>query len=169
MSIITGSGHNEMDEPGSGKLAVIKVLGNGKRRFDPVAKARLIDACLEPGVSVAGLALEHGVNANLLRNWIALRRRDARKEQSAAKANEAAAFIPVIEAASGSVSSAGAVALAVEREAGVERVGETARSPRVRLRAQMPNGVTLTLDCGDAGLLSAMIEALGRCDVPAGA
>lgn len=27
-------------------------------------------ACLEPGVSVSRLALEHGVNANLLRKWI---------------------------------------------------------------------------------------------------
>ena len=87
VSIITGSGHNDMDEPGSGKLAVIKVLGNGKRRFDPVTKARLIDACLEPGVSVAGLALEHGVNANLLRNWIALRRREAKKERPVTQAN----------------------------------------------------------------------------------
>jgi transposase len=32
----------------------------------------------------------------------------------------------------------------------------------------MPNGVTLSLEGGDARLLSAMIEALGRCDVPAG-
>ena len=146
-----------------------KALGNGKRRFDPVTKARLIDACLEPGVSVAGLALEHGVNANLLRNWIALRRREAKKERPVTQANEAAAFIPVIEAASGSVSSAGAGAPGIRREAHVKPVQEMARSPRVRLRAQMPNGVTLTLDCGDVGLLSAMIEALGRCDVPAGA
>jgi len=28
--------------------------------------------------------------------------------------------------------------------------------------------VTLALEGGDARLLSAMIEALGRCDVPAG-
>jgi transposase len=32
----------------------------------------------------------------------------------------------------------------------------------------MPNGVTLALEGGDAQLLSAMIEALGRCDVPTG-
>ncbi|WP_426124496.1 transposase [Pararhizobium sp. PWRC1-1] len=27
-------------------------------------------ACLEPGVSVSRLALEHGVNANLVRKWV---------------------------------------------------------------------------------------------------
>jgi transposase len=59
----------------SGRLGVTKVLRNGKRRFDPVEKERLIDAALEPGVSVAGLALAHGINANQLRNWIRLRQR----------------------------------------------------------------------------------------------
>jgi len=65
-----------MDGAGrSGSLRVVQVLGNGKRRFDPVEKERLIDTALEPGVSIAGLALAHGVNANQLRNWVALRRR----------------------------------------------------------------------------------------------
>ena len=54
-----------MDEA-YGKLRVTAVLRNGRRRFDPISKARLVDACLEPGVSVARLALEYGVNANLL-------------------------------------------------------------------------------------------------------
>jgi transposase len=56
----------------SGQLRVVKVLRNGKRRFDPVEKERLIDAALEPGVSVAGLALAHAINANQLRNWVKL-------------------------------------------------------------------------------------------------
>ncbi len=36
-----------------------------------------------------------------------------------------------------------------------------------QLTVEMPNGVTLRLDCtgGDASLVSAMIESLGRCDV----
>lgn len=56
--------------PGAGGLRVVKVLSNGKRRFDPVEKDRLIDAALRPGVSVAHLALAHCVNANQLRNWM---------------------------------------------------------------------------------------------------
>ncbi|MFW8642412.1 transposase [Rhizobium beringeri] len=59
---------------GSGGLRAVKVLPNGKRRFDPVEKDRLIDAAMKPGVSVARLALAHGVNANQLRNWVKLRR-----------------------------------------------------------------------------------------------
>jgi transposase-like protein len=41
-----------------------------RRRFDPQAKDELVQACLRPGVSVARIALEHGLNANLLRKWI---------------------------------------------------------------------------------------------------
>jgi transposase len=36
----------------------------------PQAKRELIEGCLQPGVSVAKLALMHGINANLLRKWI---------------------------------------------------------------------------------------------------
>lgn len=54
-----------MDEA-YGKLWVTAVLRNSRRRFDPLSKVRLVEACLQPGVSVARLALEYGVNANLL-------------------------------------------------------------------------------------------------------
>ncbi|WP_250453826.1 transposase [Caballeronia sp. ATUFL_M2_KS44] len=51
-------------------LAVTLVGRDGKRRYDSQYKLRLIEACMQPGVSVAGLALKAGVNANLLRRWI---------------------------------------------------------------------------------------------------
>ena len=43
---------------------------NGRCRYDPEAKRELVEACLRPSVSVARMALEHGINANLLRKWI---------------------------------------------------------------------------------------------------
>ena len=43
---------------------------DGRNCYDPQAKRELIEACLQPGVSVAKLALTHGVNANLLRTWV---------------------------------------------------------------------------------------------------
>ena len=43
---------------------------DGRCRYDPAAKRELIEAALRPGVSVAGLALRHGINANLLRTWM---------------------------------------------------------------------------------------------------
>ncbi len=53
-------------------LAGTLVGRDGKRRYDRQSKRRLVEACLQPGVSVAGLALKAGINANLLRRWITL-------------------------------------------------------------------------------------------------
>ena len=55
-------------------LEITCVRRDGRRRYEPASKERLIEACLRPGVSLAGLALQHGVNANLLRKWVARRR-----------------------------------------------------------------------------------------------
>lgn len=137
----------------SGELRVVKVLRNGKRRFDPVEKERLIDACLEPGVSVAGLALKHGVNANQLRNWIKLRQRRQAEKALTVMPYAPSAFVPVVEAAA---TARPPVAAARPTSTGV------------RLKARLPNGVRLELEDADAEALSAMIEALGRCYVPAG-
>jgi transposase-like protein len=43
---------------------------DGRCVYDPKAKRELIEACMAPGVSVARLALDHGLNANLLRTWV---------------------------------------------------------------------------------------------------
>lgn len=47
-----------------------------KRKHSAEFKARVVDACHVRGASVAGVALAHGVNANLVRKWIINRRRD---------------------------------------------------------------------------------------------
>ena len=47
-----------------------------RRKHSPEFKARVVDACQERDASVAGVALAHGVNANLVRKWIINRRRD---------------------------------------------------------------------------------------------
>jgi transposase len=41
-------------------LRVTHVGAGGKRSFDPVDKRRLIEACLQPGASLSGLALKAG-------------------------------------------------------------------------------------------------------------
>ena len=33
-------------------------------------KAQIVQECLQPGVSMASVALRHGINANLVRKWI---------------------------------------------------------------------------------------------------
>lgn len=65
-----------MDEDAP-KLQVRLVGRDGRRRYDPASRDQLVTTCLEPGVSVSRLALEHGVNANLVRKWM----RKAREER----------------------------------------------------------------------------------------
>jgi transposase len=139
---------------GSGSLRAVKVLSNGKRRFDPVEKDRLIDAAMKPGVSVARLALGCGVNANLLRNWVKLRRDgQAQGALTVVAGQEASAFVPVVAASP------------VARQPDIPARPSSAG---MRLTASLQNGVRLELENVDERTLSAMIDVLGRCNVPAG-
>lgn len=144
------------------ELTVVSVSRDGRRSFDVQAKRKLIEACLQPGVSVAGLALKHRVNANLLRKWI---RQHQRAHGRGVVESARSAFVPVVEQ--------GSAAPLAEQRRPLPTHAEQARSlpsPRMgsRLSAQLPNGIVLTLDCArqDARLVSAMIETLGRCHVP---
>ncbi|AME27169.1 MULTISPECIES: IS66-like element accessory protein TnpA [Burkholderiaceae] len=146
-------------------LKVVTVGRDGKRRYDRQTKQKLVEACLEPSASVAGLALKHGVNANLLRKWIKLHQQ---RLAGTSLAPIGTSFVPVVEVDSHE-------AVVVPESAKAQRHTPAARtlSPALasaRLTVQMPNGVTLRFECSgnDASLLSAMIETLERCDVPPG-
>jgi transposase len=142
---------DEYDE----KLRVTAVLRNGRRRFDPLSKARLVEACLEPGVSIAGLALEYGVNANLLRKWV-----KQREEQTAVSTglSFASPFVPVrVDKTARGHARPCEVAAA---DAGRRFLSD------VSLQATLPNGVRLSLGCGNVDILTTVIGALG--DVQAG-
>ena len=143
-------------------LKVTKVGPRGKRTFDPDGKRRLVEACRHPGVSISGMALKAGVNVNQLHKWI---RDDEREDAAVDNATEcvAPAFLPVVTL--GEVSRP--VEAMVEAAPVVARREPAAPALRAsvpaRLRAQLPNGVTLELECGgrDGALVKAMIEALG--------
>jgi transposase/transposase-like protein len=49
---------------------IVKPATHGRRTYRVKAKRALVQMCGAPGVSVAGLALAHGINANLLRRWM---------------------------------------------------------------------------------------------------
>ena len=40
-----------------------------RRRHSDELKAKVVAACNEPGASISGVALAHGLNANLVRKW----------------------------------------------------------------------------------------------------
>ena len=140
-------------------LEIECVRRDGRRRYEPASKERLIEACLRPGVSLAGLALQHGVNANLVRKWVA-RRRQLQHEivppgAGVAQLSGPGAFVRVEPSPVSKAPRDGSLTF---------QPAQTLAQPR--LQATMPNGVTLSLDGCDPQLLAVMIDALGRCDVP---
>ena len=71
-------------------------------------KAQVVSECARPGVSIAAIARHHGLNANLLRRWVAQAGgranevlRDERSESTALES-----FVPVAIAAAGEATSA---------------------------------------------------------------
>jgi len=111
---------------------------HGRRTYSRAAKRELVERCKAPGVSVAGLALAHGINANLLRRWI---ERYGKESSDAVErqTQKRAALLPVkmVEA---SAPPAAAVA---------ESLIEIAfRSVTIRLRGTVdPRALSTVLDC----------------------
>ena len=67
---------------------------DGRCLYDPEAKRELVRVCLQPGTSIAKVALEHGINANLLRKWIDLYREPGHSDPNRSLALPA--FAPVL-------------------------------------------------------------------------
>jgi transposase len=138
---------------------------DGRRRcFDEQAKRELVLACLRPGVSVAGMALEYGLNANLLRKWIRQYQSEAGSDVATnGVAKAMPAFVPVFPPGHADVTTCEAHAAPVS----LARQTQCVALPS-QLIAELPNGVKLRLECvgDDASLVMTMIETLGRCHVP---
>lgn len=64
-----------------------------RRQHSDEFKARMVKASLRPGASVSALALEHGLNANLLFAW---RRAHLRSQARAAEAPSGPPVLPVV-------------------------------------------------------------------------
>jgi transposase len=153
------------------RLEVVGVLRNGRRRYDPASKRRLVEACLQPGVSLAGVALQHGVNANLLRKWVAGQQPQQRNGVAVGAIDRATdVFVPVVELCGVAGLPEPPAAPPIQHHVPPAKAAYPPDPPMPRLTVEMPNGVRLRLECSvqDVELVSAMIITLGRCDVPAG-
>lgn len=63
-----------------------------RRRYSAEFKAQLLRECNEPGASVAGTALAHGINANLVHKW---RRNASRAAATRVTGTAPEGFIPL--------------------------------------------------------------------------
>lgn len=58
-----------------------------RRRHSAELKARVLSECAQPGASVAGVALSHGINANVVHKW---------RRLAGAAPLPVASFVPVV-------------------------------------------------------------------------
>lgn len=115
---------------------------DGRCVYDAQAKQELIEACAQPGISMARLARDCGINANLLNTWVRKHERKA-VALSMPAAVEADAGVPAF------------VPVCIEAPARPEQAN-------VQLQARLPNGVAVDLGGCDLPQACALLEALGR-------
>jgi transposase len=127
------------------KRLVVGHKRDGRSCYDKQAKRELIEACLQPGVSIARMGLQHGINANLLRTWITRYRRQrelmvGRPAAELAAPAIASAFVPVVTH------------------------GAAVRSSEWRFGAQLPNGIKLDLSAVGRDEVGLLLRLL--CELP---
>ena len=67
-----------------------------RRFYSPELKGQVRQECRQSGASVAGVALSHGINANIVHRWLREHSQTALVLQSQANVNaNANAFVPV--------------------------------------------------------------------------
>jgi len=132
---------------------------DGRCRYDPQVKQELIRQCMMPGVSVARMAMQHGINANLLRTWITKSQSSkaitVQRAVCETAARDAQAFIPVqVEAG----ASSAAVAMPTKA------CGAASKSPAVsmRIQVQLPNGISVDLGQARMEELSGVMQMLSQ-------
>lgn len=77
---------------------VRRVNADGRRVYEHQAKLAVVREAMAPGVSLAKVALHHGLNANLLRKWV------VKHGAAAARVASTPSLLPVVVAPSAKAS-----------------------------------------------------------------
>jgi transposase len=110
-----------------------------RRRYTTAQKLVIVRECLEPGASLAGVAMAHQANANMVRKWVVKFQRGGFGEA----AESGMALLPV----------------AVRRAAAVGVAAKVSAST-VTLEIEMPCGVVRFYGSPDPELLHRFVNAL---------
>jgi len=131
----------------SGSTPGVRVNRTGRRTYTAEYKRSVVEECQKPGVSVAGVALAHRINANLLRRWIVRHNRES-------AANSPMVLLPVsvqrASPASGGDHGA-STATTNRRRAGAAAIEIEAYGVRIHLRGSV-----------DAHALRAVLDVLSQ-------
>src|SRR5450830_1887797 len=68
----------------------IDIAQRRRRHHSAEFKAQVVKACMQPGISIAAVALHYRLNANLLRRWVATQE----ESNAGSKARKAMAVAP---------------------------------------------------------------------------
>lgn len=148
------------------KPHVLFVDRQGNHHYDRVWKQQVVACALEPGAPLSRVAIDHGINTNLVRKWV---RKHKAVEMEALSPSPplASAFIPVrIKAFAKDIVTRDDRPRALELEArnsGIMRPASAkaaAFSSLAKLNVTLPNGVKLSLECDDVRALTAIIGAV---------
>jgi transposase-like protein len=120
---------------------------DGRCVYDAAAKRELVRRCHQPGISVAAMALAHGINANLLRAWIT---KSARREGR--EAGGAAALVPVTTVGTAVVPSPSKATSSSTKS----------RSGESTVELELPSGTVRLRGVEAAEVLRALIDGLLR-------
>jgi len=137
---------------------VVGHIRDGRCRYDPQVKQELVRRCLQPGVSVAAMAMRHGVNANLLRKWITHWQSCNAMQQAVCEVapQNSSAFLAV------QLSGAPNARVAVPTKTSAASSHPAAQS--IHLRVQLPNAVEVDLGATQMHDLFAIMQTL--CSLP---
>lgn len=125
---------------------VLRHKPGGRCVYDKAAKAEFVQVCLQPGVSVARLAREFGINANQVARWM----------RDHGQLRKRASVEPPVAAA------APFVAVPVVRVAAERVVHDFDERRDVSLQATLPNGVAVELRGIGQRQLADVLQMLGR-------
>ncbi|MFO0734174.1 MAG: transposase [Nitrospiraceae bacterium] len=150
------------------ELRVIHRNRDGRRRFDAAAKQALVEAALHSGVSVARLAQQHEVNANLLRKWITkyllARGSDAAAAPQAERLTDQESP-RIVEVIADAKQGAFIPAVSISPPVMSPRTQEPAAiavAPSAMLHVRLPNGAEFDLAQAAGVELETIVQMLGR-------
>jgi transposase-like protein len=121
---------------------------DGRCQYDPEVKQELVRRCMVPGVSVARMAMQHGINANLLRVWIMKSQGQSvispQSDVSATGSEVSHAFVPV------QIQAPRAPAMPTMPERLPRTQSSLPAIRPMRMQVRLPNGIEV--DLGEACL-----------------
>lgn len=98
----------------------------GRRWYTAQFKREVVAQCMQPGVSVSRVSIEHGLNTNLVRKWIGHQQREAA---------EVASLLPVVVTESTTTQKSPPNAAAIEIRVGRAVIAISAEASMQQIEA----------------------------------